>query len=300
MKAYTAPHIILALTLLLIIGGCTSAIDESAESAAPETVAVSLAVECGNAETRAGDATPAHIDRIVCAVYDISGNLLPELGGENGQTVFEVTSPVTDIPLVLVKGQQYKIVLWAQSSSCEAFDTSDLSRVTVDYSKIATVGIEAEAFSKAEVFTAVTDCSRAITLRRVFARVCILADEADFASVGSSLSRQLTQAQLQVDALPSAFNAVDDTPIEQSEATDVHFSPAEITSTEGTVTLASAFMLAPWLSTTLPPLHLQLSDVEGNNPTPVQLNGIVAQRNWSTNITLSAQTLLDALTYKPF
>ena len=68
-------------------------------------------------------------------------------------------------------GKYYKLVCWAQSSICEAFDTKDLTQVYVDYSKVKNNDELCDAFCKASnPFTSATP-PLTVVLRRPFAQI---------------------------------------------------------------------------------------------------------------------------------
>ena len=128
--------------------------------------------------------------RLIWAVYDNEGNLLPELGinyssnspakdedvAGYGQVVEDVTSFPHTIKLTLVRGQEYSFAFWAQDEKCTAFDTKDLRAVTVDYkgtdNNIANDELR-DAFCKVETFTVTSAASqtRTIILKRPFAQI---------------------------------------------------------------------------------------------------------------------------------
>lgn len=124
--------------------------------------------------------------RLIWAVYDNNGNLLPELGnnykstdGTNpgyGQVIEDVTTFPHKITITLVKGQEYTFAFWAQDAACTAFNTEDLRAVTVDYTSLANSNNNDElrdAFCKSETFTVTSAAnqSRYIVLKRPFAQV---------------------------------------------------------------------------------------------------------------------------------
>lgn len=77
------------------------------------------------AEVRAnsyGNAT--QIDSLVVGIYDANKN-------EIGRRQFHVPGLVMTIPLQLAQDQTYNFIFWAYSSSCDVYDISDLTHITM-------------------------------------------------------------------------------------------------------------------------------------------------------------------------
>ena len=136
------------------------------------------------------------VDKLICGVYDTSGKLLRQFGeaygdehgqqytNEHGQIVFsDIAEWPVDVDLTLVRNQTYNIVFWAQSGACTAYDTSDLTGVTVSYAGANNDELR-DAFCKTEIFSTVSAggvsggqmtpdgrVSRNVVLRRPFAQI---------------------------------------------------------------------------------------------------------------------------------
>lgn len=126
--------------------------------------------------------------RLVWAVYDVNGNLLPEIANNYkeekgnqepsglGQVVEDVEAFPHTITLSLVRGQEYSFAFWAQDENCNAYNTNDLRAVSIDYksngNNLANDELR-DAFCKVETFTVSSAASmeRTIILRRPFAQV---------------------------------------------------------------------------------------------------------------------------------
>lgn len=100
------------------------------------TITFTLGIE-GNAATKAiSDGKSA--DKLVYAVYDVEGNLLPVFGSGKTQmteTIGDITETPYPVSITLAKSQTYKIVFWAQNSKCSAYNTADLEAVKVSYTQ---------------------------------------------------------------------------------------------------------------------------------------------------------------------
>lgn len=299
--------LLILLTAAMVVS-CESSGEPELENA-DETVTVSLSVDADDIVGPSGrvgarsDNVPGNIDRLVFAVYDVRDNLLPDMGYENGQIVMDVDRFPVNIELTLVKKQQYKIAVWAQSSKCEAYETSDLSAVTVDYSQIPTDSDVADAFCKSEVFTAVADGIRRIVLRRPLARVEFLMYPDGLESVESSFT-PIEQVQFSGSWMPNTINVLSSGIVENMGVAPAVFpiSPVAMhrsfvqlgggheTPDEGYVVLASAFVAAPSEMMFLNDLAFEMFFQNGNS-CRIPVDKMPVQRNYSTNILISAQSV---------
>ena len=184
MKSYGIKNISAILATVLTLFLAASCADGAEGTAPPDgqpTVGIRLSVSMDSApSTRATtEKTGAvsrglNVDKLICGVYDVDGNLLKQFGTTaDGLIVYENLTaaewPVS-IELQLMRNQAYKIALWAQSGACTAYDTSDLSAVRIDYEGLNNDELR-DAFCASETFTAVGSLSRAVVLRRPFAQV---------------------------------------------------------------------------------------------------------------------------------
>lgn len=126
-------------------------------------------------------------DMLVCAVYDSNGELLSQYGDKdnpNGQIVkIEIDKWPVTVPLRLVRNQEYKIAFWAQNSACQAYNTSDLHNVTVNYGgdvNRMNNDESRDAFCKVEPLTAVENGTRTVYLRRPLAQINVGVRKSDF------------------------------------------------------------------------------------------------------------------------
>ena len=150
----------LATALLLTAVSCTDNIDCPKISGDEVTVSFTLSPEDLTPATRAdvGDAEGdyrhegisggTYIDELIYAVYDENFNLLEDYGNDpegaergdhgKGQTVVQDIKkfPCT-VKITLKRGQTYNIAFWAQSSRTDAYNTTDLRKVEVNYKRLA-------------------------------------------------------------------------------------------------------------------------------------------------------------------
>lgn len=294
---------IFAFWVLALIGASCSSQDEHLALDDAERVIVSLSLTASNDNQLRADVAQPNIDRVICAIYDVDGNLLPEfgeeLGNEHGQIVLENATFPLELDLVLIKNQEYRIALWAQSSECEAYNTDDLKRVEVDYAKMPTSGENAEAYSKSEVFTAVANGVRPIRLRRALARVNVLMTPDDFSQLKRE-SGDISTVAFRASFPWASFNVVDDVALESSDA-EHSFALSAITAErsfanlgedyptpdDGYIILAAPCIFAPSLAAELPRVTLALS-ADGGSMVEKTMEAIPLQRNWATNVLLSA------------
>lgn len=300
MKAYLE-NIAILVCGAFFATGCSLQEETAPDRSEMVTVCLNVVPEDADASRADSDAsdTSPHVDRIICAAYDVLGNLLPELGdgaNEHGQIVQAFDGKSTEIKLTLVKGQQYKFVLWAQSSECKAFDTQDLQEVKVDYSQIPTIDDEAEAFSKTEVFTAVANGNRRIVLRRALAKVNVLVEKEALGKISNTFG-EITTSQVTVSGLPAVFSVVNDDvkPTTGAPESEAEFGKSDISipGEDDNIVLVSTFLLAPNMGTKLP-FRLRLGYGEDEEKT-ITLNEVIVQRNWLTNVVLSADAVDELL-----
>lgn len=183
----------LVATGMLLATSCSN--DESASLSSNEAqVTFSIGLDGGLGTRAISDGTSA--DKLVYAVYDANNVLLDKISGadENGQFVDDAAfdNALTDnVSITLAKGQTYTIVFWAQDGDCAAYNTEDLTKVTVDYSAIDNNDEAQDAFYKAETFTVSEDATINVTLKRAFAQVNVGVTDADWdAAVNSGIEIQ--------------------------------------------------------------------------------------------------------------
>ena len=283
------------------------------------------------------------IDKLIYAVYDSQGNLLEKFGAaeadrENGIGVGQSVVKKGDdgsfsLNLTLVRGQEYKVVFWAQNSASKVFDTMEgLDRVRILYDGAVNNDDEnRDAFCKAEIFTATESGTRKVTLRRPFAQINLGMEAEEYEKLLNSwgwtdeASTPLT-VELSVGPVAKEFNVVDNSvngsedntreavfaaavPLEESLF--VHVSkkpqtdaPAADEETEYKwlsmcyILVADATEGASTYSSELSSLSYTLrcgDEFKKLVFLPGKKEGftVPVQRNWSTNLLVSMQDVLD-------
>lgn len=238
---------------------------------------------------------PSNIDKLICGVYDSKGNLLPELGkGNDGLIILSPLSFPVSLPLTLVKGQTYRIVLWAQNKEGGYDIKNGLQNIEADYSKIATIDPNAEVFSKSEIFTVVGNETRTINLYRAVANINISMTGEDYSKIKKILGESMV-SRIFIPSQRSCFDALTDKVLEETME-DYSFLPSPITEEGDNIMLASTFVFAPLESEMKEGVCLDLYGESGSVSIP--LEEIPIQRNWATNITLLAETVINAINNK--
>ncbi len=135
------------------------------------------------------------------------------------QTV-EVANKQATINTKLVKGHTYKFVFWAQNSACTAYNTTNMSAITVNYA--ANCNDETrDAFYKMDSFTVTEPFEKTEVLTRPFAQINFLADDA-----AGVVGVNAYKSKVTVTGVPTTLNTLDGTV--GTETTDVTFALATI------------------------------------------------------------------------
>ena len=120
----------------------------------------------------------------------------------------------------LVKGHTYKFVFWAQNSACTAYNTANMSAITVNYDEVNCNDESRDAFYKMDEFTVTAPFEKTEVLTRPFAQINFLADDAaGVVGVGAYKSK------VTVTGVPTTLNTLDGT---VAGSTDVTFDYATI------------------------------------------------------------------------
>ena len=145
---------------------------------------------------------------------------------ENGA---EITALAQEVPVAnkqatvttkLVKGHTYTFVFWAQNSACTAYNTTNMSAITVDYT--ANCNDETrDAFYKMDSFTVTEAFEKTEVLTRPFAQINFLADDA-----AGVVGVNAYKSKVTVTGVPTTLNTLDGTV--GTETTDVTFALATI------------------------------------------------------------------------
>ncbi|MCH5225431.1 MAG: hypothetical protein J1D77_05495 [Muribaculaceae bacterium] len=146
-------------------------------------VILSLSTENGLAATRADESPFSHIsdgtkaNKLVYAVYrkndkgefEIVTDYINE--SVNGLNVIEETTFPLTLEFVMDVEDEFTVALWAQNNQCKAFDTKDLTKVKVDYSKVTNNYELADAFCNIAVVKGSDTGVKEVKLRRPLAQI---------------------------------------------------------------------------------------------------------------------------------
>lgn len=306
----------------------------SAPAADEDTVTVTFGIETG--ETRAsasGDTGKGkNIDLLICGVYDSKGKLLTQYadkGNPNGQIVNTKKTDEENFPMIslrLVRGQVYKIAFWSQSSRCEAYDTSDLSDIVIDYSKMKLNDDTFDVFCNTEMFTVAEDEYRTVTLRRPFAQINVGMSKSDFEDFckASTPGFPIEKVNIKVSEAATRMNIVDNRVdgADKSKIQAVDYPYADWIKSEYLLVdlnhdgkyndvddkepetfffLAYGFILVAdaveGTSTYSAEVEVTVGLTGGGSSLEFSdddMKKVPVQRNWSTNIILEAEPLLSA------
>ena len=134
------------------------------------------------------------------------------------QTVAVANKQAT-INTKLVKGHTYKFVFWAQNSACTAYNTTNMSAITVDYA--ANCNDESrDAFYKMDEFQVTEAFEKTEVLTRPFAQINFLADDA-----AGVVGVNAYKSKVTVTGVPTTLNTLDGS---VSGTTNVTFDYATI------------------------------------------------------------------------
>ncbi len=155
------------VALLLGTAACSSDIEPAMGGDTPVSFSVSLGDDIDSRTISDG----LKANTLKFAVFE-NGTEITGLA----QTVAVADKKAT-INTKLVKGHTYKFVFWAQNSACTAYNTSNMSAITVDYA--ANCNDETrDAFYKMDSFTVTEAFEKEEVLTRPFAQINFLADDA--------------------------------------------------------------------------------------------------------------------------
>ena len=285
---------LLAIAGMLQVTSCLNEKYEMVSSEDAPQVTFSLGVKGGLATRAISDGSG--INKLVFAVYNDEGVQILEPAA---QEVAFVEGAVETAPIALVKGQTYTAVFWAQNAACEAFNTDDLSAVTVDYTKMAANGDQGDAFFGAQTFTVTGSNKVEVELGRPFAQINVgTPAESWTAAVNAGLTVVESKAvvkqaaskinlltgvvsepvdvEYEFTAIPEDVLAVD-TDADQVAEEYAYLAMCYVLVNDGTETGAAKAVLDELTFTFKAEDGTEIEFGEGLNNVPVQ-------RNWRTNI----------------
>lgn len=290
---------------MLLATSCLNEKLDPANSDNEAQVTFSLTTE-GNLATKAiSDGTGAK--KLIYAVYNAKGQLIETINGAdiNGQFIKHdaFQGGLNDeVTITLAKGQQYTVAFWAQNPDCKAYNTTDLTNVTVDYAGLNNDETR-DAFFKAETFTVSGNAEIDVVLKRPFAQINVGVYQSDWnAAVASQI--EIEKSKVTIDDAATSINLLTGA-VDGKQTVEYGFAtiPAQFTSPEklkvdlnndGTkeeyIYLSMSYILANdnttgYAKTTLNDLDFIFAPKSGNNINLSQgLTAVPVQRNWRTNI----------------
>lgn len=133
-------------------------------------------------------------DKLVYAVYklDEQNNDTPVLqnvvGSTNGQFIKDDFQSGDNVKITLAKGQTYQVAFWAQDGDCDAYTTTDLTNVKVNYANADNNDELRDAFFKTVKFKVMGSQTIDVVLKRPFAQINVGVYKTDWeAAVASGI-----------------------------------------------------------------------------------------------------------------
>ncbi len=159
----------MAIAAALFMPSCSNDDLVEQESAGNETT-VSFTVGLNGQVAKRAISDGLKAKKLIMAVYDADGNELPALRQTN-ENAFQGGLTET-VQVTLAKGQTYSFAFWAQNAACDAYNTTDLERIEIDYSQLTSNDDKRDAFFANKTLTVGnTAFTEPVTLKRPFAQV---------------------------------------------------------------------------------------------------------------------------------
>lgn len=286
MKKYFM--LLLAGVILLAFTACQN--DELVNGGGSQ-VAVSFKVQMPEGDapaTRAGTAARgdgSQVNRCIMEVY-LGGKLYGE------RQVVDVTNKSAAFNVKLVTSQTYDFVFWADKSG-EAGTSADNHYKTTDgLQKVAYIGSYSgndesyDAFTGKVLNKVVTGAfAENVTLTRPFGQLNIKAT--DIAAIGSN-NLVPAKASLSFGKVYQSFNALTGDAIGELASLE-YAASADVVNAEGHLTVD--YLFAPQTGQLLADMILTMYDGNNKEITQKELNSILVQRNYKTNVTGSMVTV---------
>lgn len=119
-----------------------------------------------------GDATK--VNQLLVQVFNKVGDNYVKLEAPEMTITPANSTPASwHVDMKLAKNETYKIAFWAQKSGNEIYNTTNLSEVTINYSKVAINNDDADAFCAARFVTVTGSLSEKVLLYRPLAQINI-------------------------------------------------------------------------------------------------------------------------------
>ncbi len=298
-----------AATGMLLATSCQNDELDGAQPGNLAQVNFSLGLEGGLSTRAISDGTKA--DKLVYAVYKISPDGVAELqkvvgSNENSQFVKTDFTSGDKVSITLAKGQAYRVAFWAQDGDCEAYTTTDLTAVKVNYAEAVNNDELRDAFFKSVEFDVTGDKTIDVVLKRPFAQINLGIEESDWnAAVASGIEVQnssvvIDHAADQINLLTGAVTGDVEVAYASNEIPDETLYVETDDTKDGKEAykwLSMSYILVPDDGTAA------IDGMEGANRANLEsleytftpsngrtisfkegLNNVPAQRNWRTNI----------------
>ncbi len=193
----------LAATAMLLTTSCTQE-DFFVENNGGDTVSFSIELNDGASTRAINDGAKVNVLRM--EVYDADGNVLPNLS----QTIDPAFTGLREtVQVSLAKGQTYSFAFWAQCKDCTAYNSKDLTAITINNSKLTSNDDNRDAYfaNKTITYDNTTPKQQTITLHRPFAQLNFAVDSADWNNIVDA-GIEITGVKVKLNAAHRAFNAL--------------------------------------------------------------------------------------------
>ena len=294
---------------MLFATSCSNDELNAVQSGNEAQVTFSLGLENGIGSRAISDGTKA--DKLVYAVYKINAAGAAELqkivGSTEGLFVKTDFKSGDNVSITLAKGQTYQVAFWAQDGDCKAYDTADLTAVSVKYDAEANNDELRDAFFKTVEFTVAGNKTIDVVLKRPFAQINVGVYKSDWnAAVASGIEIQnsavvIKNAANEINLLTGAVKGQEDVAYTLNEipAEDLMVDADKDGVKEAYKWLSMSYILVNETSTqdsdsdgtlgdartTLQSLQYTFEPESGNSIAFAEgLNSVPVQRNWRTNI----------------
>ena len=195
-----------------------------------------------------------------------------------------VSNKTATVTTKLVKGHTYTFVFWAQDSTCTAYNTTDMSAITVDYNAPLCVCNDEsrDAFYKMDSFKVTEPFEKEEVLTRPFAQINFLASDA-----AGVVNVDQYQSQVTVTGVPTTLNTLEGTVADPTEVTTYAYTTIPKETLEGYETykyVAMNYVLAGTDKEMKTEVALTVKDEKGAEVNTVTVANCPVQRNYRTNI----------------
>lgn len=192
---------LLALVVMLATVSCSNEQEQLLEDSA----IVSLSVGVENEICKRSISDGQTVDQLMYAVFNEDGTKVI-----SSKEVIEVDNLINGytLELDLALGHTYKVVFWAQSSACDAYEVSDDMVVTVDYEGLNNDESRDAFFGATNSFRVTRHMSKDVTLKRPFAQVNVgtYASEMEYIK---SIGIDVVKSSAIIKGVPNQINLFD-------------------------------------------------------------------------------------------